>query len=472
MQLADILILFVILMLLRLIPQNNLQKRILIFISVLFLFRLQPAVPIRNFDFWFPVLTIGATLLCWAICCRDKGESGWIDLAVIIGAVFLVEMTRFLDLDGFLTRTRPPQLWIAAAVLAGWSLILLLARNFGDKHQKVFVSAGIFLLILVLALLKTPFLELKSSMFLRMLSGQSAENALSTDLRWIGFSYLAFRLLSVLIDTKNGRKLAAGPGEFFLYGCFPPTLSAGPIDRFDHFRNELNSKKEDIQTDLLQAAERIGTGLFKKFIIADSLSYIALSSKNSNQFSGAEWAWAALIFYGLQLYFDFSGYSDIAIGLGKVLGITLPENFQHPYLKPDLAKFWNSWHSTLTQWIRIYAFNPLVRKLRMKKEHPLPQWLIILISQLVTMLLIGLWHGVTLNFAIWGIWHAAGLFVHQQYEQRSKAWLFDLRTKSRFFFRIYTLFSTILTVLFVMTGWVWFALPDFASAIQFYNRLF
>ena len=472
MQLADILILFICLLLLRMIPREKLQKRILIFISVLFLFRLQPVVPIRNFDFWFPILTIGITLFCWVICCSEKEEPGWIDLVAILAAVLLAEMTRFLDLKGFLTRTRPPQLWVAAVVLAGWSLILLLIKYLGKKHQKTLISAGIIFLILILTLLKTPILALKSSMFLRTLNGQSAENALSADLRWIGFSYLAFRLLSVLIDTRNGRQLAAGPGEFFLYVCFPPTLSAGPIDRFDHFHKELNSNTKDIQTDLLCAADRIGTGLFKKFIIADSLSYVALSSENVNQFTGAGWAWAALIFYGLQLYFDFSGYSDIAIGLGKILGITLPENFQHPYLKPDIAKFWNSWHITLTQWIRIYVFNPLTRRLRMLKKHPLPQWLIILISQFVTMLLIGIWHGVTLNFVLWGLWHGAGLFFHQQYEQRTKARLYTLRTEKQQIFRAYTFFSTVLTVLFVMLGWVWFALPDFGSAIQFYNRLF
>ena len=124
---------------------------------------------------------------------------------------------------------------------------------------------------------------------------------------------------------------------------------------------------------------------------------------------------------------------------------------------------------TLTQWIRSYVFNPLTRYLRGKKEHPIPQWLIILITQLTTMLLIGLWHGISVNFVIWGLWHGIGLFVHQQWSRNTGAWL---RTKARPFQRIWTILSTALTILYVSIGWVWFVVPDFSGALRFIGRLF
>ena len=105
--------------------------------------------------------------------------------------------------------------------------------------------------------------------------------------------------------------------------------------------------------------------------------------------------------YAWRLYLDFSGYTDIAIGLGRLFGVRLPENFERPYLKPNLTTFWNSWHITLAQWFRAYFFNQLTRALR-SRPRPLPAALIILIGQVGTMLLIGLWHGVTWNFVAWG----------------------------------------------------------------------
>ena len=196
---------------------------------------------------------------------------------------------------------------------------------------------------------------------------------------------------------------------------------------------------------------------------------MALSAQNAGQFIHTGWAWAALFAYSLQIFFDFSGYSEIAIGLGTLFGIHMPKNFDHPYLKPDLTKFWSSWHMTLTQWIRSYVFNPLTRFLRGRKDHPLPQWLIILITQLTTMLLIGLWHGISVNFVIWGLWHGIGLFIHQLWSRRTGAWL---RTKSSVFQRIWTILTTAFTILYVSLGWVWFVVPDFAGALHFFGRLF
>jgi D-alanyl-lipoteichoic acid acyltransferase DltB (MBOAT superfamily) len=165
---------------------------------------------------------------------------------------------------------------------------------------------------------------------------------------------------------------------------------------------------------LLDGGQRILLGVFKKFVLADSLAIIALNSQNSMQTAPGVWAWVLLYAYTLRIFFDFAGYTDIALGMGRWLGIHLPENFASPYFKTNLTAFWNSWHITLAQWFRAYFFNPATRALR-SSPTKLPVWLVILVGQAGTMLLIGLWHGVTWNFVAWGLWHAIGLFAHNRW---------------------------------------------------------
>jgi D-alanyl-lipoteichoic acid acyltransferase DltB (MBOAT superfamily) len=209
--------------------------------------------------------------------------------------------------------------------------------------------------------------------------------------------------------------------------------------------------------------------LFKKFVLADSLAMIALSPQNSAQTSSTLWLWVLLYAYGLRLYFDFSGYTDIAIGLGKFLGIQLPENFASPYTRVNLTAFWNSWHITLAQWFRAYVFNPLTRALRSKPEK-FPAWLIVLAGQLSTMLLIGLWHGITWNFAVWGLWHAVGLFIHNRWSGWSRL-RYTETSQPEGIQRMIALGGWFLTFQYVTLGWVWFALPTIPSSLDAFRKL-
>ena len=208
--------------------------------------------------------------------------------------------------------------------------------------------------------------------------------------------------------------------------CFFPAFTAGPIDRLDRFVPELRSPLPLEDRDWLDAGGRIVVGLFKKFVISDLLAVISISDGLVPYVRAAGWMWIFLYAYSLRIYFDFSGYTDIAIGIGRLMGVRLPENFAAPYLKSNIALFWNSWHMTLTQWFRAYVFNPLTRRLRSAAVPP-PMWLIILVTQASTMVLIGLWHGITWSFAAWGMWHAIGLFIHNRWvsltANRLPAWL-------------------------------------------------
>jgi D-alanyl-lipoteichoic acid acyltransferase DltB (MBOAT superfamily) len=172
----------------------------------------------------------------------------------------------------------------------------------------------------------------------------------------------------------------------------------------------------------------------------------------------------------LRLFFDFSGYTDIAIGLGILLGVKLPENFRRPYLATNITKFWQSWHITLSNWARFYVFSPLSRTLLRRKPRP-STTLIVFVSQLATMIVIGLWHGVSWNFFIWGVWHGVALFVHKQWSDRTRKWYRGLSQK-RWQKRAWTVFSWFITFQYVVLGWVWFLMPTVKSALVTLERLF
>jgi D-alanyl-lipoteichoic acid acyltransferase DltB (MBOAT superfamily) len=284
----------------------------------------------------------------------------------------------------------------------------------------------------------------------------------------LGYSYIAFRILHTIRDRQSGRLPTASLAEYMTYIIFFPSLSAGPIDRIEHFLADLRKSLVLTGDDWLKAGKRLMFGLFKKFILADTLALIALNGTNALQVRTIGWAWVLLYAYTLQIYFDFSGYTDIAIGLGQLLGFKLPENFNAPYLKPNITQFWNNWHMSLTQWFRAYFSNPITRALRTSK-HSFPIPLIIFITQLATMLLIGFWHGITWNFTFWGLWHGLGLFVHNRWSEWTKARFAQLPSPLR---SALVIGGTLVTFHFVTLGWIFFALPDPVSSVYFFLNLF
>jgi len=180
--------------------------------------------------------------------------------------------------------------------------------------------------------------------------------------------------------------------------------------------------------------------------------------------------WVLLYLYAFQIYFDFSGYSDVAIGLGRLYGITLPENFDRPYIQPNVQQFWQRWHMTLSTWFRVYYFTPFSRLLIRSSYRP-PQFVIILLSQVTTMALIGLWHGITVNFFLWGVWHGVGLFLHKMLADNTRGWHKRV-TATVWPRRIIYVGSVFVTFHFVAIGWVFFALPGPEDSLTILTRLF
>ncbi|MEW5870005.1 MAG: MBOAT family O-acyltransferase [Chloroflexota bacterium] len=444
--------------------------------SLIAIYWLQPSTPIRNLDFWLPTASIFLVTFTWVVTRVPAGQnprqaaSGF---AIILGVVLLVGITRYTAPFCCLTPSRPPALWQILLVLALAGALLAIPSRLLPR-ARIYPILSILLILALFITLKFVPLAARASAGLRAAAGQSTDFASSADLAWLGFSYLAFRLLHTLRDDQSGKLPPLSLHEFITYALFFPAQTAGPIDRVQHFATEL---RQSIALEKSQAfpehwrigSQRILLGVFKKFILADSLALLALSAQNASQVNSTGWAWVLLYAYTLRIYFDFSGYTDIALGISKLLGISLPENFERPYLKQNLTAFWNSWHITLAQWFRAYFFYPLTRALR-TRSSPLPAWVIVLLGQVATMLLIGLWHGITWNFAIWGLWHGLGLFIHNRWADWTRPRLAARQVPPNWH-RLLQGSGWLLTFNYVALGWVWFALPDPAASWSFLHRL-
>lgn len=441
--------------------------------SVLAVYWLQSSTPIRHLDFWLPTASLALTVIVWAATRPPDAEEGSLraalpTAAVMAAIVLAIGLTRYVAPVCCLTPSRPPGLLSIGLALGVVAVVTLPAVRLPDARWLAILLGA--LLVGVLLLLKTEAFAQAVSVGLRRLTGQSISRASPLDLRWLGISYLAFRLLHVVLDRLYDRLPPLSLQEFVNYVVFFPTLTAGPIDRAERFVKDLREPYRLAAPGAYEGGRRVILGLFKKFALADTLALVALTETNAVQAGSAGWMWVLLYGYALRLYFDFAGLSDIAIGLGRLMGVRLPENFDRPYLKPNLTVFWNSWHMTLAQWFRAYFFNPVTRALR-ASPRAIPVALIIAVGQLGTMILLGLWHGVTWNFVIWGVWHGVGLFVHNRWTNLMRVRMRKLEGVPALKSAV-SIASVLLTFHFVALGWVWFALPGVSLSLDVFRALF
>lgn len=227
----------------------------------------------------------------------------------------------------------------------------------------------------------------------------------------LGISFYTFHAVSYLVDTYRDVR---APSERFtdvaLYLAFFPQLIAGPITRWSFFGPQLESPRTVDARGYDAAGFRIVRGLVKKVVFADGLGVLVDAVYGDVGAAGGLELGVAFYAYAFQLYFDFSGYTDIAIGLAGLLGFRLPENFDHPFLAESIADFWRRWHITLSHWLRDYLFIPITRALLRRTDRPLPSEAIAFV---VTMLLGGLWHGAAWTFVVWGGLHGVWLALHR-----------------------------------------------------------
>ncbi len=448
---------------------GRLRISLLLALSVGVIFWLQPPLPIRNLDFFLPLATLMLAAAGWVVTASPQARSLRACLpafGITAGVVLTLAAARYLGMDSLILPSRPPRFeWVVYAFVLVGALLFGLRRLSSPR----LVWAVLVLLLTLLIVVKTPIFSRQASEGLRFLGGQSTSQASPLDIRWLGFSYVVFRLIHTLRDRQMGRLPDATLSEYMVYVIFFPAFTAGPIDRLERFISDLRTPLPLGPPDQLEALQRLLLGLFKKFVIADTLSIFALNDRLAGEVTAPGWMWLVVYAFALQIYFDFSGYTDLAIGTARLVGIRLPENFITPYTKPNLTQFWNAWHITLTQWFRAYFFNPLTRGMRAAR-HPLPAWAVILISQVATMLLIGLWHGVSWNFVLWGAWHGLGLFAHNRWSDlvraRAAAWAVTPIRQM-----LLAVSGAAITFQFVALGWVFFALSSPGLSWQVFQTL-
>lgn len=445
--------------------------------SVLAIYWLQPPLPIRFSAYLLQTAVILLVITSWQI--TRPAESGIstedkITLALLFALIVGIGLFRFVPLQYRLIDRPPQPLATAATLLVLGAFVGGLTSRLRKGALRVALAGWLFIIIGLFVILKWDVLATAVSQQWRIYLDQDPTLAAGSNLAWLGFSYVAFRLIHTIRDRQTGILPLLSLREYSNYVLFAPAYIAGPIDRAERFVDDLRNLPTMHGLDaprFADAGQRIAVGAFKKFVIADTLAQgMSLTATNAAQGQSTVMLWLLLYGYALRLYFDFSGYTDIAIGIGLLFGIRLPENFKRPYLQTNITTFWQSWHATLSAWARTYVFSPLSRWLLERKPRP-STTLIVFAAQVATMVTIGLWHGFTVNYFIWGLWHGIGLFVHKQWSGRTRKWYRGLKAKPRQM-RAWTLFSWFLTFQFVVLGWVWFLLPTPAEAMALFAKLF
>ena len=268
----------------------------------------------------------------------------------------------------------------------------------------------------------------------------------------VGVSFYTFTLISSLSDLYHGRApMERNPVRFANFVTFFPKLVSGPIARYETMHQQLEPHPL-VWLNLADGTRRFILGLAKKVLLANLLGvpFYALQSRGAGNLSTLG-AWLGCVCYSLMLYFDFSGYSDMAVGVARMFGFELPENFDYPYTSGSLSEFWRRWHASLGMWFRTYVYIPLGGS-RAGKGSTIRNLLIV-------WLLTGLWHGANGTFLLWGVFHGVLLIL----EKFALAPVLDKTPK---------LFRHVLTVLLVMIGWVPFFCPNLREAFLWLRTMF
>ena len=268
----------------------------------------------------------------------------------------------------------------------------------------------------------------------------------------IGISFYTFQSMSYTIDMYMRKiKVQRSFLNFATYVSLFPQIVAGPIVRYEDVQNEIDSRKTNIFL-LGEGAGIFVRGLSKKVLLANNIGLLWTEIKGMeySELSAAT-AWIGILAFTFQIYYDFSGYSDMAVGLGKMLGFNFPENFDHPYISRSVSEFWRSWHITLGSWFKSYVYIPLGGN-RCGKLKTLR-------NTLIVWGLTGFWHGASWNFIIWGLYFGGFIILE-------KIWL------GKKLERLPSLLSIFYTFFIVVIGWVLFDTANLSSAGEFYKAMF
>jgi alginate O-acetyltransferase complex protein AlgI len=328
--------------------------------------------------------------------------------------------------------------FLVGLALANWVLARLFAAGLG-RH---WLSLGVVLNLAVLGFFKY------ANFFLQNLFGAFGQEVPHLDIVLpLGISFFVFQKISYLIDLRRGDRHIYSLTDYCLFVFFFPQLIAGPIVRHNEIISqfEQSPRRPEMWENLGRGAMLFIVGLMKKVAVADTLAptvnMLFAKAAGGTVLNFSE-GWAAAITFALQIYFDFSGYSDMAIGLALMFGFRLPVNFDAPYRSRSIREFWRRWHITLSRFLRDYLYIPLGGNQRGGVRQA--------VNVVVTMLLGGLWHGASWTFVAWGGLHGIALAVNGAWARRKVM--------------LPGIVGWAATMLFVLVGWVLFRAADFSSA--------
>lgn len=343
-------------------------------------------------------------------------------------------------------------LLLVISILLNWWLGLLI-ESFQGKGKPGWAKAWMLVAVLInlsaLVFFKYAGFIVKNLAALFRLPLETPSNLLP-----VGISFFTFSAISYIMDIyRQGAPAQRNPLHTGNYIAMFPKLMQGPIARYEPMLEQLSQRTVRL-TDVAAGSRRFIIGLAKKVLIADALAVVANKVFAVNPaLLGALTAWYGLIAFALQIYFDFSAYTDMAIGLGRILGFQLPENFNYPYTSRSISDFWRRWHISLTGWFRTYVFLPLEFARKREKHFRQPS------NLLIVLFLTGLWHGASWNFILWGVYFGVILAIE------AGGWGKQLKKAPPALQHLYA-------ILLILFGWVFFRIENISGWGRFFAALF
>jgi len=343
---------------------------------------------------------------------------------------------------------------ILGTTFLDFHLVKWMSRTKEQRYRRLLLALSVFINLGLLCYFKYSnfFIENVNA----VLSLMGAQHIQWTKLVLpIGISFYTFETITYVVDVyRKVHKPLDNFWSYQLYIIFFPKLIAGPIIRYHDLADQIEDRSKDETLDnVLTGFYRFAIGLSKKVLIANQMGLYADNVFALNYADlGTYTAWMGILAYTFQIYFDFAGYSDMAIGIGRMVGFKFPENFNNPYISQSITEFWRRWHITLGAWMRNYLYIPLGgNRVATKRRLYFNLWLVFLAS--------GLWHGASWSFILWGAYH--GLFLVME-----RGFLLKVYEK------IGKLLSTIITFFFVVIGWVFFRIENITDAFSYLKKLF
>jgi alginate O-acetyltransferase complex protein AlgI len=353
---------------------------------------------------------------------------------------------------------------------------IIIDNNVNNRSRTLYFYVGLVLNITILGIFKYYNFFIDGFISMANCLGYRMPKSTVRIILPLGISFYIFLSLSYLIDIYKS-KINAHRNiiEVLLSLSFFPIILAGPIQRPSSLLPQIINKREFIYEKAVDGLRQILWGLFVKVVIADNLaSYVNDIFLNYTWYAGSTLALGAC-FYAIQIYTDFSGYSNMAIGIAKLFGFTLMRNFAFPYFSRDITEFWKRWHISLTEWFRDYVFLPISFALSWRTKRDSVVFLktdlfIYLVASLLTWFLTGLWHGANYTFIVWGMIHGFFLIIYQ-FQKSSRKKLFKrigLSNNNS----VLIIIETIITLVIVVLAWVFFRSESIDQALLYISNIF